>query len=395
MKIVLINVTYGIGSTGIIVQNLKTEYEKNRHTVLCLYGRKTAAQCDKNVRKCSFELESKICHFFSKITGNLYGGMFFSTRKIIRMIKKFRPDAVHLHCLNGFFVNVYGLLRFLKNNSYKTILTNHAEFMFTANCGYSLECDKWKTEECKKCPRIKEFNGKISLNRTHHFYKKMYRAFNGFDSLVITNVSPWLANRCKESPIMIEHKIVTILNGIRTNDSDRSANPYIDELKYTNKSKVALFICNQLKNPEKGFEYFVKLANLMKDSNYLFILVGAKSKSIESGNIKTFDYTDSDSLNNYYYYADITLLFSKRETFSMIVAESLCNGTKVVGFCAGGPETIALKDYSQFVKYGDLESVMKILNSISVTDKEAIIRKAREKYSYSKIANSYIELMNV
>ena len=55
----------------------------------------------------------------------------------------------------------------------------------------------------------------------------------------------------------------------------------------------------------------------------------------------------------------------------MICAESLCCGTPVIGFRAGAPERIALKEYSDFVQYGDLnslkEKVMEYLkNQISV-----------------------------
>ena len=38
----------------------------------------------------------------------------------------------------------------------------------------------------------------------------------------------------------------------------------------------------------------------------------------------------------------------------MFVAESLCCGTPVVGFKAGAPEQIAIKDYSNFVPWGDI-----------------------------------------
>jgi glycosyltransferase involved in cell wall biosynthesis len=37
----------------------------------------------------------------------------------------------------------------------------------------------------------------------------------------------------------------------------------------------------------------------------------------------------------------------------MIVAESLCCGTPVVGFKAGGPESIAIDDYCVFVQFLD------------------------------------------
>lgn len=67
--------------------------------------------------------------------------------------------------------------------------------------------------------------------------------------------------------------------------------------------------------------------------------------------------TDQELLAKYYSMADVTLLTSKKETFSMVTAESLCCGTPVVGFKAGAPEQIAIKEFSEFVEYGDLNSL--------------------------------------
>ena len=53
--------------------------------------------------------------------------------------------------------------------------------------------------------------------------------------------------------------------------------------------------------------------------------------------------------------ANLTLLTSYRESFSMVTAESLCCGTQVAGFMAGAPETIAIPEYSTFVEYGNID----------------------------------------
>ena len=106
MKILLINVLYGIGSTGKIVESLFNEYKKHGNDVRCIYGRRTTKK-SKCIVKRTFEIESKIHHLISKISGNIYGGMPLSTSRILRYIKKYNPDIVHLHCLNGYFVNIY------------------------------------------------------------------------------------------------------------------------------------------------------------------------------------------------------------------------------------------------------------------------------------------------
>lgn len=65
----------------------------------------------------------------------------------------------------------------------------------------------------------------------------------------------------------------------------------------------------------------------------------------------------------WYSAADAALLTSHRETFSLVTAESLCCGTPVVGFRAGGPESIAPPSCCKFVEYGDLDALEPALRS--------------------------------
>ena len=178
-----INCVYNLGSTGKIVYDLHNELKANGIESVVCYGRGKKVK-EENVYKTCGELYSKLNNLWSRITGIMYGGCLISTNKLFRIIKKEKPDIVHLHCLNGYFVNIYRLITFLKNNNYKTVLTLHAEFMYTANCGHALECDKWKTG-CGKCPRLRSETKSWFIDGTAKSWKKMKRAFQGFDKNII------------------------------------------------------------------------------------------------------------------------------------------------------------------------------------------------------------------
>lgn len=396
MRILLINVVFGHGSTGVIVENLAEEYRKQGNEVFIIQGRgKRKLKEGIKIFKPVSEIESKTHHLFSLFNENIYGGMLFSTKRIIRIIKRVHPDLVHLHCLNGYFVNVYKLLTFLKQNSFKTILTNHADFMFTANCGYTLNCDSWMNNECMNCSRVKEFAGKLAINKTHKNYLKLKKAVTNFDKLKLTCVSPWLTDRIKKSPLYYNREIKTVLNPVVCND-EYADNPYITQLKLHNKKRVALFVCNQINNPEKGFAWFKKIATDMSDSDYLFVLIGGKISDDFCENFISFGQIENASLSKFYYHADVTLLFSIRETFSMITAESLCYGTQVAGFASGGPESISIDGVSHFVDYGDTNSLVNILikdiHKLNYTEKNKIISISRDKYDLKNIAMQYLSL---
>lgn len=399
MKILLINVSFGIGSTGKIVQSLFEEYKKQGHEVYAIYGRHSNEHNTKTILKSCYEIESKFWHFLSLFTGNLYGGVPLSTLRIKRLIKKIKPDVIHLHCINGYFVNVYSLIRFLKKHNYPTVLTNHAEFMYTANCGYSLECEKWKTNECKNCQRVKEFNGKLSLNRTHHFYKKMKIVFSGFKKLTITNVSPWLTNRVSESPILNNRnkQICTVLNPIQNAETylPSKINPYA-KYNLPKDTKIVLHVTPDINNPEKGGKSINDLAKHFNDKSIMFFI---KSNTkplfvLEKNIINIEDKLNLQDLYDLYHFADLSLMLSKKETFSMVVAESLCCGTPVVGFKAGGPETITIPEYSSFAENGNINQLSDAILAMLSKDinKEVIAKEAKEKYSVAKISNEYLEI---
>ena len=113
MKVMQINCVYKTGSTGKIVYDIHTALKNKGITSVVCYGRGTKIY-EENVYKTCGEVEGKLNNLISRITGLVYGGCFFATNRLIRVIKKEKPDVVHLHCINGFFVNIYRLVSFLK-----------------------------------------------------------------------------------------------------------------------------------------------------------------------------------------------------------------------------------------------------------------------------------------
>lgn len=391
MEILQINVVYDKGSTGMLILYLQRFFMVEKHSHYVIHGR-GIKPIETNVYKNCSELESNIHHVYANIFDNVYGGCFFATNKMIRLIKKLKPDVVHLHCCNGYFVNLYRLFNFLKKDNYKVTITNHAEFYYTGNCGHAFECDKWKTG-CGNCPHIKEFNGKWSLDRTHKNWIKMKNALDGFDknNIVITSVSPWVTSRSKESPILCQYKHVTVLNGINTdNFIYHDMKECRKELGLPQDKDIYIFICSNWNVISKK-EYFEKVVDSLTES--LFLLVGAPNDYKYKDNVVNLGYIgDQKLLSKYYSASDKTLLLSKKETFSLPVAESLCSGTPVVGFYSGGPETITIPEYSGFCEYGDIDALVDLIVEEKVYDRKNISEEARDKYSIERMANSYLDV---
>lgn len=397
MKILQVNSVFRKGSTGKIVYDIHKELQKQCIDSIVCYGRGENIQ-ESNVYKVCPEWYSKLNNLWSRITGRMYGGLYFSTRKLINIIEREKPDIVHLQCINGYFVNIYKIVEYLNLHHIKTVLSLHAEFMFTANCGHAFECEKWKTG-CGHCPRFKQETKSLFIDGTHRSWELMKNAFDGFgDRLIVTSVSPWLENRARQSPILSDVRHVTVLNGLDTNvfkpygkeDSRKQFSVPLDKKVVFHATPSFLLDRNSL----KGGYYVCVLARLMPD--VLFIVAGSHNAGIDvPDNVKLLgQIRDQNDLAKLYSLSDVTLLTSKRETFSMVTAESLCCGTPVVGFMAGGPEMIALPEYSKFVDYGAV-SDLKIAATAMLHDnfdRQNICFKAQQEYAKEKMTTAYINV---
>lgn len=406
MKILQVNSVYNKGSTGKITADLHNALKSNGFESVICYGR--GNKCDEpGVYKVSTELYSKFNNLLSRLTGLMYGGCFFSTSKLLSVIKKEKPDIVHLQCVNGYFVNIYRLVAQLKKHNIKTVVTLHAEFMHTANCSHALDCDKWLTG-CGSCPRLKKATKSLLIDGTARSWKKMKNSFDGFknESLTITSVSPWLMQRASMSPILKgkEHTVVT--NGVETGIFYlRETESIKKELGLENKKIIfhaTPHFSSDIDNLKGGY-YILRLAEMLKDRDeIMFVVAGRYDSNIKAPKnvILLGNVSDQNKLAQLYSMADVTVITSKRETFSMICAESLCCGTPVAGFKAGGPETISLPEYSSFTEYGDTSKLCNILTEYITNGKDGDKISSAAHRTYSKeimleaFADVYKELMS-
>lgn len=394
MKVLQVNCVYRQGSTGKITYDLhRGLLDAGAASVVC-YGRGGRVR-EPGVYKTCPEWYSKFNHALTMVTGVMYGGCLFSTGRLLSIIRKERPDVVHLQCINGYFVNIYRLVDWLKRHRVKTVLTLHAEFMYTANCGHALDCERWRTG-CGACPRRRSETKSLLLDGTAVSWRRMKRAFDGFDDgLIVTSVSPWLKERAERSPILAGKRHRVVLNGVDTG----VFHPYDTadlRQKHNCEEKKVVFHATPAFSADpdhiKGGRYVLELAERMPDVR--FLVAGSCVGEIRppENMVLLGKISDQALLARYYSMADVTLLTSKRETFSMVTAESLCCGTPVVGFRAGGPEQIALRQYSRFIDYGNIEELANaVAEAVSHCKNSKISVLARSTYAVSKAVQDYMD----
>lgn len=393
MKIIHINCVYGEGSTGKIIYDLEQFNNVNNIETIIIYGHGKKLK-EKGKHKVLNWISWKINTIYTYISGYMYKGSILGTLKTIKLIKKYNPNIVHLHSINGHMVNIYMLISYLKKNKIPTIITNHAEFFYTGSYTYVPDgSTQYLTGQRERVPNARRLTNSIFLNKTYRAIKKMKKSFAGFETLIVTSVSPWVHKRSKKSYVLKGFHHEVVLNGINTAIFyPRDCSILRKRLNLTNE-KIILHVTSGFDNSLKGSGYMLKLAKSLLDKNIKIIFIGIKNNVILPINcINIGVVKNQEQLAEFYSLADVTVLTSKRETFSMIVAESLSCGTPVVGFKAGGPETITIKKFSDFVNFGDIKGLeKKILEKMHYKSPE-ISSVAHSKYDKSIMANNYLNI---
>lgn len=400
MKILIANWVYNWGSTGYILRDLKNG--------LTCFGWDVRTACGANrgeADDCVFIFSSKKQMAFyqkmSRIGWPRFAGSPIGTYRLIRYIQREQPDIVHLHLMHCGCLNLYKILHYLSSHQIKTVITHHAELYYTGGCGHSYSCNKFINEECHSCPQKQWATGAHFFGCPHRHWKKMKNAFESFSkqNLYFTAVSPWVKQRMSLSPITNNIPCNVVMNGIDVSIFKPKKGYKTICNKFWGSNKFVLHVTATFdpldKENLKGGYYVMEIARRMP--NIIFVVVATEYRNCESLPSNVYFWgkaKDQLELSELYSQASVTLLTSKRETFSMICAESLCCGTPVVGFMAGGPESIAIPQYSSFVDYPNLDAIQMAMNDMLQRDMNSIeiAEQAQSLYSINSMTEGYINV---
>lgn len=392
MRIVQVNCFFGEGSTGKIVSALYDYTRAQNDEAYVIYGM-GSKQKDKHLIRTTPWIIRKAQSFRSRITGYPYGGCIWGTSTALRALKKIKPDIVHLQCANGYMVNIYRILEYLKKEHIPTVITNHAEFMYTGGCVHAVDCCKWLTG-CHDCDKInKEHPKSYFFDKTEQEWKLLKKAYDGFERLTVCCVSDWVRERASQSPFFYNHSVITVLNGLDTNTFHYCDASDLRKQLGLNDKKIVIHSTPNFYSVIKGGQHVLEMAKRFPDVE--FVIVGSEANDTVPKNCHFMGrISDQNLLAKYYSMADLCLLTSVRETFSMVCAESLCCGTPVVGFKAGGPETIAIPEYSVFVEQGNDDCLANAIQEMLIisNNKKQLSEIAVGTYGQETMCRNYYEV---
>ena len=363
MKIAYLN-TYSNGSTGRIIDSLMEICRKHAIESISIYARGPLKEVGSSYRQ-QCKVEFYLDAFFTRLLDGHGLGNVFNTYKIIRKLKAFNPDIIHLHNLHGYWINYVILFKYLKKNNIKIVWTFHDCWHFTGHCTHFdyVKCDKWKTC-CHHCIQFKEFPASYcDFSRRNYRLKK--KSFTSVKDMIIVTPSEWLNEIVRQS-FLKGYDMEVINNGIDTEIFKPSANSEKRKGILGKGFKAIVLGVAASWNERKGLCYIQDVAQVKKD--WFFVIIGSlNEKRIKRlDNIIYIDRTeDIIELRDWYSTADVLAQPTLEDTYPTINLESIACGTPVVTFPTGGSEEIIRKSgFGVVTEKCTSESLLEGLNII-------------------------------
>ncbi len=384
------------GSTGNIMQGICHQASQAGYkTKMFVSTKGKPLYVESDVNDINTPLNNTIGIFLNKITGFEGCFNFFSTVNLIKKIKSFSPDVIHLHILHHGYLNLPILFRFLKKTHIPVVWTLHDCWAFTGHCPHFSyqKCSKWQTG-CCDCSRYKNYP-KSLFDNSCFMWKWKKRWFSDLNNLTIVTPSVWLGSMLNKS-YLSNYPNFVIHNGI---DLD-IFKPVVDDFRDKNDigdKKMVLGVAS-VWSERKGLDVFIELSNRLPEE-YKIVLVGtddAIDKQLPDEIISIHRTSNQTQLAAIYTAADIFVNATREDTFPTVNLEALACGTPVVTFRTGGsPESID-ETCGSVVDCDDVDSLFDEIIRICTTkpfSEADCINRARDFEQRERFEN-YVELYN-
>lgn len=132
----------------------------------------------------------------------------YATRQLIKVLKSYKPDIIHLHTLHGYYLNLPILFRFIKENDIPTVFSLYDCWAYTGHCLYysaaenaiapdgekrrhrksTPGCSRWKTG-CGKCACKHEYPSSLLLDNSAKNWSQKRSLYSEIPHMVLTVTS--------------------------------------------------------------------------------------------------------------------------------------------------------------------------------------------------------------
>ena len=320
-------------------------------------------------------------------------------KNLINMVNELEPDLIHLHWIEGGFLNIKDLKYFKA----PILWSLHDANPYTGGCHYVASSCIGVSNHCGTCPLLKSsFKYDISF----FTFKNKKSTYKKLNNLTINGLSKWIANCASESTLFKDKRIINLPNPIDVNVF-KPLNKFLSReiLKINKNKKIISFGAINNSIPRKGWR---ELKNAMESlnektkENLLLLIFGSSEEDIKIQDIPSHNLgvvADDITLNLIYSATDIFIMPSHLESFGQMALESLSCGTPVVAFDTSGLKDIITHKITGYLAQCydplDLKNGIEWILNLDESKYRDISNNARssviDRFESSKIAKQYIK----
>lgn len=388
MKVVQINATCGVGSTGKICVGISQVLtaENIENYILCsrTNGYPLGISCS-NAKEIKFQALK------AKLLGNYGFNSRRATRRMIAELEQIQPDIVHLHNIHGHDCDLKMLFSWFRRNKTKLIWTFHDCWAFTGYCTYfdMVKCDKWKSI-CSACSqkRVQSY----VFDRSCQLFLAKKELFADLDLTIVTP-SHWLAGMTGQS-FMKTYPVEVINNGINLDIFHPCQGDFRRKHGLENK-KVVLGVAMGW-GARKGLDVFITLAKRLPE-DYKIVLIGTDAETDKQlpDNILPIHRTQNQQeLAEIYSAADVFVNPTREENYPTVNMEAVACGTPVLTFRTGGSPEMLDETCGSVVPCDDMEAMEREIIRICTNkpySEDACLKKSRE-FDQNERFKEYLKL---
>ncbi len=318
-----------------------------------------------------------------------------STFRLLKKIKNFKPDLIHLHNLHGYNINLPLLFRYIKKNHIPVVWTFHDCWPFTGRCPYftMTGCEKWKNG-CGNCPYPKHSYPASYRDNTKKMWLRKNKWFTGVENLTIVTPSKWLADQVKLSFLSV-YPVQVIHNGVDLSVFCPTESFFREKHHIAPETKLVLGVALGW-GKRKGLDYMIELSKQL-GPEYKVVLVGTDERTDQEtpAEILSIHRTESQKqLAELYSSADVFVNPTREDNFPTVNLEALACGTPVVTFDVGGSPEMLDPVCGRVVAPGDMRGLLEAVKALCEEKKEisAACVKRAQMFSCEELFTEYVRL---
>jgi len=406
MRVAHINVTSGL-STGRIATDICEVLQELGHRALLCYSRGYPPQGTP-----SYHIGNAADVWLHALAARaLDRAGFFSrraTRRLVKQLKLYKPDVVHLHNLHGYYLDIRTLFGYLAGAGVPVVWTLHDCWAYTGHCAYYTlaGCERWHSG-CGHCPQLYAYPQSLALDQTARNWREKRAAFLSVPDLTLVTPSVWLGREVSRS-FLGKRPLRVIPSGIDLERFHPCEEPELLRdvvkrygLQELSDRKMLLSVASTW-DRRKGLDDLIALSGLL-DGDMMIVALGLTERQCAELPRAMLGLPHTQSLRELralYTVADVCLSLSHEETQGMTLLEALACGTQVLCYNAAAlPETVT-PAVGEVVPENDLEAVAAACRRLCDAPKAPADCRARaEEYEkraqYAQYVGLYEELCGI